>query len=236
MSKIFKEYLTKIPEDFELLLKVLGHSSRIKISLLLFKSESLSLSKIVKSLNQENSVALNHIHKLELAGVVQNYLKKSKNSREYSFYELTKYGKKIIYDLIENYNDYYNTKNKFEELSTNGQIEIPKDLELVLKGLSNNLRFALSLMFIKKGPLSFSEITNLLNKEKSSISNHLNKLETGGAIQNYLKKKKDSNDYSYYEITKFGEKIVSGLINGYNDYYNNVIKNQEKTHRKFKEV
>ena len=50
-------------------------------------------------------------------------------------------------------------------------------------------------------------ITNLLNKEKSSIANHLKKLETGGVIQNYFKKKKDSSDYSFYEITKFGEKI-----------------------------
>ena len=199
MSNIFAEYLTQIPEDFELLLKALGHRSRIIIALLLLENEALSLSKIVKYLKQENSLALNHINKLELAGIVQNYLKKSETTREYSFYELTKYGKKIISELIENYNSYFkNILNNLKKIVVKDKLEIPKELELALKGLSNNIRFALSLIFIEKGPLSFTEITNLLNKEKSSISNHLKKLESGGVIQNYLKKKKDSSDYYFY--------------------------------------
>ena len=219
MSNIFAEYLTKIPEDFELLLKALCHRSRIIITLLLLENESLSLSKMVKSLNLENSLALNHINKLELAGIVQNYLMKSETSREYSFYELTKYGKKVISELIENYNNYFkNILNDFKKIAINDKIKIPLELELALKGVSNKIRFALSLILIEKGPLSFSEITNLLNKEKSSIANHLTKLVEGGVIQNYLKKKPNSKEYSFYEITKFGEKIVSGLIKSYNDY------------------
>ena len=231
MSKTFKEYLTKIPEDFELLLKALGNKTRIRIVLLLLKNESLSLSKIVKYTNQENSLVLNHIKKLELAGVVQNYIQKREGRREFSFYELTKYGKKIITDLVENYNNFYGNLNKTNKLiNFEYQYEIPEDFELTFKALSNKYRFALSILLINEGTFSFSEIVNILEREKSSISNHLKKLELGGIIQNFLEKNEKTGEYSFYKITVYGKEIISGLLKSYNDYYKGLTDVIEEYH------
>lgn len=231
MSKTYKGYLTKIPEDFELLLKALGNKTRIMIALHLLKNESLSFSKIVKYTNQENSLVLNHIKKLELAGIVQNYIQKSEGSREYSFYETTKYGKKIINDLVENYNNFYRNLNKTNKLiKFEYQFEIPGDFELCFKALSNKYRFALSLLLINEGKFSFSEICRILEREKSSVSNHLKKLELGGIVQNYLEKNEQTRDYSFYKITVYGREIISGLLKSYNDYYKGLGDVKEEDH------
>ena len=82
---------------------------------------------------------------------------------------------------------------------------------------SNKVRYALSLLLIDKGPLSFSEITKILKMEKSSISNHLKILETGGILQNYLEKNENTREYSYYKITEYGKKLVISLQYSYNE-------------------
>ncbi len=107
MPKLFEDYIKQIPEDFEMLLKGLGNKFRLFLTLLLIERKSLSLTELVKITNLENSVLLNHIKKLQLAGILQNFLKKEKNSREFSFYEITDFGKKILSDLIGKYNNFF---------------------------------------------------------------------------------------------------------------------------------
>jgi predicted transcriptional regulator len=227
MIKNYKDYLNEIPEDFELLLNALGHKTRINLLLLLMDNESLSLSKITKTMNQENSLTLNHIKKLELAGIVQNYLKRSKNTNEYSFYKLTNFGRKITSNLISNYNEYFkNIQGKILSPRSGYQEDIPVEFELALKAISNKVRYALTLLLIHKSPISFSEATDILKKENSSVINHLKILETGGIIQNYLEKRENTNEYSYYKITNYGEKFVLGLLNSYNDYYKDLNKSK----------
>jgi len=220
MIEIYNKYYDEIPMDFELLLKSLGHKTRIHLVQIMMDDDELSLSRISKTINLENSLIINHIKKLELAGVVQNYIKRKEKTNEYSFYKLTKYGKEIISKLIKNYNNYFkNFKDNCQTIQLNYTEEIPKDFELTLKAISNKTRYALSLLIINNGPFSFSEITNLLKKEKSSISNHLRILETAGIIQNFLEKKENTKDYSFYKNTNYGKIIVSGLLSSYNDYY-----------------
>lgn len=236
MTEIYNSYLSKIPDDFELLLRALGHKTRIWLTLLMLENKELSLSRIAKTINQENSLILNHIKKLELAGIVQNYLKKSEITNEYSFYELTKYGNKIISDLVESYNNYFKTitKNKLNSHNIN-QDNISEEFELALKSISNKIRYALALLLIDKGPYSFSEITTYLNKEKSIVTKHLRVLETGGILQNYFHKKNDTNEYSFYKITEYGKKIVQGLLTSYNDYYKGITQVKETNFEEEKE-
>ncbi|MHA1291912.1 MAG: winged helix-turn-helix transcriptional regulator [Promethearchaeota archaeon] len=228
MIEIYNNYLNKIPENFMLLLKALSHKTRITLVLLLMENENLSLARIAKAINQKNSLILNHIKKLELAGIVQNYFKKSETTNEYSFYELTDYGKKIFSDLIKSYNSFFkNIQDKNKMIQISYQKEIPEEFILTLKAISNKIRYALSLLLIDQKLLSFSKIENILKKEKSSIANHLKILEIGGIIQNFFKKKADTRDYSYYEITNYGITIVNGLILSYNDYYKSITQVQE---------
>lgn len=228
MFEYFDNYLKKIPEDFELLLKALGHKSRLNLILLLMECKALSLSKIVKYTKQENSLALNHIKKLELAGMIQNYLKKSKESKEFSFYRITKYGTAIFSRLIETYNNYYKFfLNKINNIQFNYQEEIPEDFELALKAISNKLRYALTILILEKGSFTFSEIKKFLDKESSNVRHHLKILETSGILQNYLKKSEKSSEYSYYKITHYGKTLVEGLLTSYNDYYKGIIQEED---------
>ena len=45
MSEIIKDYLDKLPDDFEMLLKAIGHENRINLALLLLEKNYLSLKK-----------------------------------------------------------------------------------------------------------------------------------------------------------------------------------------------
>lgn len=223
MKKTFDEYINQIPEDFELLLKGLGNTFRISLVLLIMEKKSLSLSKIIKLTNKENSSVINHIKKLQLAGIFQNFLKKEQDTREFSFYEVTQYGKKVVSDLITSYNNSFkNIKVDFYGINLKFTEKLPEDFELMLKALSNKFRFALTLYLIEHGQLSFNKITKITKKEKSLIANHIKKLELGGLIQNFLEKKKETKDYSYYRITLYGKTIVSNLLNSYNEYYSNI--------------
>ena len=230
MTEFKEQYYNKIPEDFGFLLKGLGNKFRFKLSLLLMENGSLSLSRIVKFVNKSNSVVINHIRKLELAGIVQNYLKKTEKIKEYSFYKLTEYGNAIITNLIKSYNDYYEkTIITGHKILFSSKKEIPKDFEMLLKGISNRFRYALSMLLEEKGPLSFSKIAQITLKEKSLINNHLKKLEISGIIQKFLEKTDVTNDYSFYKITSYGNKIITDLIQTYNDYYENIIIKEEKS-------
>jgi len=201
MSKNLEEYIKDIPDDFELLLKALGHKVRIDLIFQLYKSKNLSLSKLGNILDLENSLILNHLKKLELAGVVQNYLLKSEETREFSFYELTKFGRSFFIDL--------------QESSLLHQHE-------ALKAVSNKFRFALSSLLRERGPYTFTKITEITKLNKSVLNDHLKKLELGGMIQNFLKKVEKSNEYSHYEITDFGANLISCLLKSYNGYYSGI--------------
>jgi len=216
MTTRFQKYMNEIPEDFEFLLKALKHNFRIRLSLLLLEKGDLSLSKIATYLKKENSYILNHMKGLEIAGITQNYLQKIENNREYSFYKLTNYGKKIIPDLI----------SLFDDKNLNYQSTIPDTFKFALNAVSNKIRFALLLFLIDNGPTSFTEIVEITRSVKSLVANHVKKLELGALVQNYFEKVKESNDYSFYKITVFGKSIVSGLLNNYNDYYSDSGNNE----------
>lgn len=237
MTEFKDKYYDKIPKDFEFLIKSLGNKFRFKLSLLLMEKGSLSLSKIVKYVNKSNSTVLNHIRKLELAGIVQNYLKNIKETKEFSFYKITSYGKDIITDFLKRYNSYYEKiANNLNFIQFDYKEKIPKDFEALLKGISNKFRYALVLLLMDKGSLSFSNIVRVTNKEKSLITNHIKKLEFCGLIQNFLRKNETTNEYSFYEMTNYGKKIITKLTQSYNNYYRNIIEFKEIKPDKITEI
>ena len=215
-----ENYINDIPEDFESLLYSLGNENRVKIILLLKKNESLSFSEIVHKSGIQKSLLASHLKKLELSGMIQNFFKKQSEKSGYSFYELTKFGKLIITSVISSYINYYkfNDKNP-QNLFINFELETPDDFESLLKALKNKFRFAISLLLNDNDYLSFSDLVKISERESSILTNHLKKLEVGGIIQNFLMKNEETNDYSYYKLTKLGKSLINNLVQVYNDYY-----------------
>ena len=220
MSLIINSYLERIPQDFELLLKGIGNKIRFKIALFIIKKGESSFKTIANKFHKKNSLVSHHIKILEMSGILQNILKHDNKLREYSYYKITRIGKEIILNLISSYNDFYNKINfRIEKRISE---TIPEDFELFLKSLNNRFRLALTLMIKDQGPLTFSQIVKMTNKEKSLISNHLKKLELSGLIQNYLKKNSMSSEYSYYKLSQYGNHSIDSLLSSYNQYYHRI--------------
>jgi predicted transcriptional regulator len=215
MYEEFKKYIKAIPEDFELFLKSFGHIFRLNIVIFLKRKGAQSFSSIAEQFNSKTSLVNTHIKKLEIAGIIQNFIKKSEETREYSFYETTKYGDFMVSNFVSNYIE---AKN-LEISNPYDLIKESEELNLFLRVIKSKFRFALAKYIIEKGPLSFSEIFLETNKEKSSIANHLNRLDKAGIIENYFEKKPESNEYSFYKITNSGCKLINSLIESYNQYY-----------------
>ncbi|TFG11343.1 MAG: ArsR family transcriptional regulator [Promethearchaeota archaeon] len=233
MTKFKENYYNKIPEDLEALIKSLGHINRLKIIFTLREKGDLSFSEINEWVKLNKSLLTNHIKKLELSGVVQNYFKVKNDTANYSFYKLTPLGKKLINDLVSTYRDYHQGLNKDSiNLYVDFKEEIPEDFLYVLSKLKNRFRFSLSILLSDYENLSFSDIVEKTKKESSVIANHLKKLELGGLIQNFLMKSDTSNEYSYYRLTKLGNLMIHAIIKSYNEYFHEslfTIKNEINT-------
>jgi len=114
--------------------------------------------------------------------------------------------------------------------------QIPNVFEFALKSIGNKFRLALSILLIDHGPLSFSNIAKITGKEKSLVGNHIKKLELGGILQNFLQKKEDTNEYSFYKITEYGKNIVSNLILNFNTYYSKLGHNVEEGYQELRAI
>jgi len=217
MKEIFSTFLKQIPDDFKYTMKAFGNGFRFRLILLLVEEESISLSKISETFKKKNSLILGHLKKLESAGIVQNYIHHTSTRREYSFYEITNYGEKMVKTFINDYNDFI--KPKLVENKYLSSLEIPEEVEMILKALSNQFRLSLLLFFLNQTKFSFTEIVNFAEKSKSSIANHLKIMEIAGLIQNFYEKR-EITSYSFYNITNVGKSLISNLLSSYNDYYN----------------
>ncbi|MFX1296283.1 MAG: hypothetical protein ACFFD2_15710 [Promethearchaeota archaeon] len=96
----------KLSNELELLFKGLSNKFRIGLLLYLYNIDAQSFSNIFKIFKKEKSSITTHLKKLEICGLIQNYFKKS-DTRDYSFYEITKFGYEIISELISGHNTYY---------------------------------------------------------------------------------------------------------------------------------
>ncbi len=212
----FQNYFDNIPEIVISILNGLQNEFRLYLLEELKNKESMSLSEIQKITGKESGYLIKNIHNLELSGLVSNYIKKIPDRRDYSFYEVTDFGR----TFLENILSFIKKKRKNTKLK---QPKQSKQYVSFFKAISNRFRFAI-LVFLKESKeFSFSSLKNITKKNESSLSNHLHKLEQNLMIQNFYRKKNESRDYSYYRITKFGKEALDVIINSYNLYFQSKI-------------
>jgi DNA-binding MarR family transcriptional regulator len=179
---------------------------------------SLSLTKIGALTGKDNGYILSHIKKMEIAGAVQTYIKRTEDTREYSVYKITPFCETILTNVIDAYTSYLEDivlqdYGSLLNSPTCGQVRNFFD------SISNTFRITLVYYLIDKNELSFSQIVTLSKKTKSSVANHLKKLELAGIIQNFLKKSENSPDYSFYRISSSGEILLKKLVKVYNFFF-----------------
>ena len=90
--------------------------------------------------------------------------------------------------------------------------EFPIFLRNSLKALNDESRQNILLYLLKESSKSFVDISKDLSISKNNLSHHIKTLMRYGLIYNFYDKNKYKNKHSFYELSKFGKKIVMSLI------------------------
>ena len=91
--------------------------------------------------------------------------------------------------------------------------EIPLVVRNAIKGLSDEKRQAILIYLLKEGSKSFTEINKELKISKNNLSHHLKVLMQYGLLYNYYNRNEFANNYSFYEVSKLGKKVINNFIN-----------------------
>lgn len=89
--------------------------------------------------------------------------------------------------------------------------EVPEDIREAVKALSDNTRLAIVVALLKHGELTFSQLLETLEISSSILSHHLKNLVNASLIKNYYIKKPDSEEYSFYDLTSYGEVFMRSV-------------------------
>ena len=87
------------PPEIKRALEALGNENRQKIILNLIKKGKLSFSDLLKITNLNSSTLNFHLRELMKGSLINNFYKKSENQKDYSYYEITSFGKDFLKSL-----------------------------------------------------------------------------------------------------------------------------------------
>lgn len=90
--------------------------------------------------------------------------------------------------------------------------EIPEETRLIVTSFDNPMRQAILVLLQKKGNMSFSNIKRELGLEKLTLNYHLKKLYSAALIDHFFEHEFGNQEYSYYAVTKLGERVLDRLI------------------------
>jgi len=91
-------------------------------------------------------------------------------------------------------------------------LQLPHELSLAIKGLDSEHRQRILLSLIEKEKLSFSEISNRANINRSLLANHLKILSKTLLIEHYYEHEIGNERYSYYRISPFGKALLGNML------------------------
>ena len=88
--------------------------------------------------------------------------------------------------------------------------KVPVLVRAGIKGLADDDRLGLVIALAEGGKMTFSEIKAKYGLNPSTLSSHLNALQSGNLVRNYYEKG-IGRAYSYYEATELPEAVVAAL-------------------------
>ena len=88
---------------------------------------------------------------------------------------------------------------------------VPALVKAGIRGLADDERLGLVIALAEGGKMTFSEIKAKYDLDPSTLSGHLNALQSGNLVRNYYEKGIGSA-YSYYEATELPEAVIGALL------------------------
>lgn len=93
----------------------------------------------------------------------------------------------------------------------NYEKEVPEELKKPIKALADDSRLNIFIALLKEGERSFSQLLEIAGVSRSTLNYHLKELIKSALIKNFLKKESGSKDYSFYDVTNFGEEFFKNI-------------------------
>ena len=90
--------------------------------------------------------------------------------------------------------------------------EIPNEIRRAIKALADDNRLDIFVALLKEGEKSFSQLLRLEKCNRSTLNYHLKELMKSSLIRNFFKKEAGSEEYSYYDVTEFGQDLMMSLF------------------------
>lgn len=106
---------------------------------------------------------------------------------------------------------------RYKKMDSNSKIseysnEIPGEIKLLLKALSNDDRLGILVALMKNGKMTFNEMKEKFHLQSSSLSNHLTTLQDGNLVENFYEKGTEKG-FSFYNVTDIPETVFDSLFN-----------------------
>jgi len=89
---------------------------------------------------------------------------------------------------------------------------IPEEIKDAVSALDHDLRWRIVELLQEKNESAYTELLEMLNIPKGSLTHHLDKLMENGIIDNYSKEEFGGPYSSYYRLSSFGKDIIAGIL------------------------
>lgn len=102
-NKKIKKYANEMPYELRRAMDALDDDIRLAIFFVLLKYGELPFSQIMKELeipSEYSSKLTYHIKKLQKGAIVKNEYVKKEGTDSYSFYDITEFGQRLLYNLM----------------------------------------------------------------------------------------------------------------------------------------
>ena len=88
----------------------------------------------------------------------------------------------------------------------------PKEIKEAVSALDHDVRWSIIELIQKNEEMAYTELLRTLNIKKGSLTHHLNSLMENGLLDNYSKEKFSGPYSSYYQLSRFGKDLITGLL------------------------
>jgi predicted transcriptional regulator len=215
-SNIENRGALKIPNELDLLLKILGNPFNLKILHLLVAKGPLPFINILKNIKTSKGNISSQLKRMLSSNMITIGIIMKDNSKQNKTYQITDTGQLLV-NAISKWNqsqfeiwgrtdpEYWET---FPSIDTDKYFEISSHL---CKALGNRIRLKI-LEILSDQEKSFTEIAQTLGIENGRTAIELKILESVGICQNYFQKRLGSDEFSFYSLTKMGRAFIMSIL------------------------
>ena len=93
--------------------------------------------------------------------------------------------------------------------------DFPEPIVDAIKSLTSTIRRQILIEIHNQGPLSYTELLNVIKTAKGNLNFHLNTLVKAGMVQNFLVENTENEHTSFYKISDTGNSFVEAVFNAF---------------------